>query len=280
MMNPTMIYNINAMIEDVLASDMMLEMFNRSSMVTKNENDFVFSAQVMKSNTWPIRSSDRTQIELSGELKAALVKYESIHRLSYDHRKLIWNYQQSKCEMAINYLDKPYMLSMNTYQMAIILLFEKNDHLGFMDIKETLSIPEHTLIDQLACLVESKLLIADPKVFSANCQLSLNFKYRNANTKVKIPSRPEHCEAFLEKTEDIEIVLRHRRFIIQAAIVRFAKRNSPVSHDHLLSGVRQILEDKFELEIPMFERATADLIDGKYLVEDLNNKKLYRYHVP
>ncbi|XP_065346476.1 uncharacterized protein LOC135943740 [Cloeon dipterum] len=192
--------NIMTMIEDVLISNNVLENFN----TTKNDFGFVFTAQVMKTQAWPIRSTDNTQIKLSGELKVALDKYESIHKHFLNNRKLIWNYLHSTAEIQINYLNKPYLLSMNTYQMAIMLLFEGNNHLGFMDIKETLAIPDETLVDQLACLVESDLLVAHPMV-------------------------------------------------------------------------RKMLEDKFELEIPAFERDTADLVNRKYLEQHLNDKKLYRY---
>ncbi|CAB3384489.1 Hypothetical predicted protein [Cloeon dipterum] len=269
----TLTSNIMTMIKDVLISNNVLENYN----TTKNDFGFVFTANIMKTQIWPIRSIDNTQIKLSGELKVALEKYESIHKHFFNNRKLIWNYLYSTGEIQINYSSNPYLLSMNTYQMAIMLLFEENNRLGFVDIKNTLAIPEETLVDQLACLVESELLIVHPMVFNATSQLSLNFEFRNKNNRVKIPSIPAHREAFLEKTQDMEVVLHQRHFIIRAAIVRFAKRNSPISHDNLLSGVRKMLEDKFELEIPAFERATADLINRKYLEEHLDDKKLYRY---
>ncbi|CAB3380823.1 Hypothetical predicted protein [Cloeon dipterum] len=200
--------NIKAMIEDVQISNKVLERFN----TMKNGFGYVFTAQVMKSQAWPIHSTDNTKIELSGELKVALDKYESIHNHFYNDRKLIWNYLHSTGEIQINYSNKPYLLSMNTYQMAIMLLFEKNNHLGFTDIKETLTIPEETLVDQLACLVESKLLFAHPMVFNDTCQLSLNFEYSDAKTRVQIPSIPAHREEFIEKTQDTEIVLNSKVF--------------------------------------------------------------------
>ncbi|XP_065336825.1 cullin-2-like [Cloeon dipterum] len=151
---------IVTMIEDVLTSNNVLEYFNKF----KGDFGFVFTTQVMKIQTWPICSSDNAQIVLSSELKAILEIYENNHRLFFNNRKLVWNYLHSTSEIQINYSNKPYLLSLNTYQMAIMLLFEKNNHLGFMNIKETLAIPEETLVDQLACLVESKLLIAHPMV--------------------------------------------------------------------------------------------------------------------
>lgn len=70
---------------------------------------------------------------------------------------------------------------MNTYQMAIMLLFSQPDKLSFLELKESMQMSDEFLTKQVASLVDCKFLICDSEVnanFVASRLLSLKFMLR------------------------------------------------------------------------------------------------------
>lgn len=61
-------------------------------------------------------------------------------------------------DLKLTYLKKPYVISMQTFQMAILLLFEKTNELLGRDIQESVQIPGDQLLKQLQSLIDAKLL--------------------------------------------------------------------------------------------------------------------------
>lgn len=56
------------------------------------------------------------------------------------------------------------MVTMQTYQMAILLLFESTDSLHYKEIQDSLQLNKDMLQKHILSLVESKLLLADTEV--------------------------------------------------------------------------------------------------------------------
>ena len=71
---------------------------------------------------------------------------------------------------------------MQTFQMAILLLFEKTNDLSGRDIQESVQIPEDQLIKQIQSLVDAKLL-KDPGS-EVNYNLILLLKFNNIASKL------------------------------------------------------------------------------------------------
>lgn len=58
------------------------------------------------------------------------------------------------------------MVTVQTFQMAILLLFEKTDQLSCKEIRETLQLNSEQFKRHAISLIDSKLLLADTEV---NC---------------------------------------------------------------------------------------------------------------
>lgn len=58
-------------------------------------------------------------------------------------------------------LDRPYLVTMSTYQMAILLLFNDHQQLTLNEIEGQTKIEMKELEKQLAILIENKLLLCD-----------------------------------------------------------------------------------------------------------------------
>ena len=62
-------------------------------------------------------------------------------------------------ELKFNHLKKSYFVTMGTYHMAIMLLFNTVDEVPFQQIVDHTQLPEKDLIKQLQTLVEAKILL-------------------------------------------------------------------------------------------------------------------------
>lgn len=69
-------------------------------------------------------------------------------------------------ELKLSYLKKPYQITMQTFQMAILLLFEKTDSLTCKEVQESLQLNSEQFGKHLTSLIESKILLADTEVIN------------------------------------------------------------------------------------------------------------------
>lgn len=69
-------------------------------------------------------------------------------------------------ELKLSYLKKPYQITMQTFQMAILLLFEKTDSLTCKEVQESLQLNSEQFGKHLMSLIESKILLANMEVIN------------------------------------------------------------------------------------------------------------------
>jgi len=91
-------------------------------------------------------------------------------------------------ELKLSHLKKSYIVTMQTYQMAIILLFESCDSLSCREIQNTLQLNDETFQKHMQPMIESKLLSASSENLAGETRIELNLDYTNKRTKFKISS--------------------------------------------------------------------------------------------
>lgn len=92
------------------------------------------------------------------------LQFEKFYHDHFSGRKLTWLHNFCHGELKVCYLRKPYIITMQTYQMAILLLYETCDVLTCKDIQETLQLNSETFQRHIQSLIESKLLLASSEV--------------------------------------------------------------------------------------------------------------------
>lgn len=125
---------------------------------------------------------------------------------------------------------------MQTFQMAILLLFEKTNELTGRDIHEGIQLPADQLQKQIQSLIDAKLLKdpgAEPTLDTTYC---LNLEYSNKRTRLKISGAlqretPQEVETTLHSVEE------DRKLYLQAAIVRIMKSRKLLKHNRLIQEV-------------------------------------------
>jgi predicted transcriptional regulator len=61
----------------------------------------------------------------------------------------------------MSHLDRPYFITMGTYQMAILLMFNEHQQLTLNEIEETTKLNTKELEKQIGNLIENKILLSD-----------------------------------------------------------------------------------------------------------------------
>lgn len=176
----------------------------------------------------------------------------------FSGRKLTWLHHMCHGELKLSHLKKSYIVTMQTYQMAIILLFETCDTLSCREIQHTLQLNDETYQKHMQPMIESKLLNASSENLSGDTRIELNFDYTNKRTKFKISSalqketpqevrsvNDEYAQSIyqlikielLQVEHTINSVDEDRKLFLQAAIVRIMKARKVLKHNALIQEV-------------------------------------------
>lgn len=95
------------------------------------------SIKVLQAGSWPLGATTNTPITFSlpSEFETSIRLFETFYHNGFSGRKLNWLYYLCQSELKLGYLKKPYIITMQTYQMAILLLFETIDKLTCKEIQ-------------------------------------------------------------------------------------------------------------------------------------------------
>lgn len=120
-----------------------------------------FNIFVLQAGAWPLAQNLSSPFSMPQILEKSCSNFESFYNETYHGRKLTFLHHLSTCEVKICFSKKPYLASMSTYYMAILLLFESTDKLSFKEIQMSTNLTEDLLSKHLSMLIEMKLLNHD-----------------------------------------------------------------------------------------------------------------------
>ncbi|CAB3377185.1 Hypothetical predicted protein [Cloeon dipterum] len=224
---------IQIMIKDFKASKNVTNQV--ASLIPDGGVDSTFMA--LRTSIWPVKLNEET-CKLPQEIGNFAQAYEQNYKAACESHKLTWHHVLSRGTVRINFLDRPYDASMNTFQMAILLLFQNADTVCVKEMQDSVCIPYGTLVFQLDCLLESGLVTCDTEVVLASSLISLNLNYSNELTEFKIPQNVKGQKSPTDAGDRVEkIVHLDRKYFLEAAIVRVVKSCPQVNHDDLIEKV-------------------------------------------
>lgn len=91
-------------------------------------------------------------------------------------RKLTWLHHLSNGDVKFGYLNKNYIINMTTFQMALLLLFEKTDSLSYAELQETTNISAEQFPRHVQSLLDSKLLNCNTEELNDKSVITLNLR--------------------------------------------------------------------------------------------------------
>ncbi|GAB6030467.1 Cullin-2 [Chamberlinius hualienensis] len=236
-----------------------------------------FSIYVLQACAWPLGQSNLTPFAIPQELEKSVHMFETFYNTRYCGRKLTWVHHLCTAEMKLSYLKKPYLVSMGTFQMAILLQFESTNTVSFRDIQESTQLNPEQLNRNLQSLVETKLLTtASTGNFDAESLFNLNVSFSNKRTKFKINTVIQK-ESQQETEQTRNSVDEDRKLYLQAAIVRIMKARRLLRHNSLIEEVINQSKARFAPSISMIKKCVEALIDKQYIERTPNSTDEYSY---
>ncbi len=189
---------------------------------------------------------------------------------------------------------KKHILAVNTYQMCVLLLFNRRDTYTYDEIREETSIPDRELTRALLPLAVGKaaqrVLLKSPKSkdIEGSHEFFVNESFTSQFHRVKIQqaasggasgsggarggaeSEPERCETRRKVDED-------RKHEIEACIVRIMKSRKTLNHNQLVSEVVEQLNSRFQPSPVVIKKRIEGLIEREYMKRSESDRRTYVY---
>ena len=87
------------------------------------------------------------------------LQFEAFYAKQFNGRKLTWLHHLSTCDVKVSkYLKRTYIITMQTFQIAVLIQFESSDRLTIRELAEATHLNEDQLGRHILSLTECKLL--------------------------------------------------------------------------------------------------------------------------
>ncbi|KAF2900626.1 hypothetical protein ILUMI_05565 [Ignelater luminosus] len=252
---------------------------NKFNAFLKNENidlGITFNIHVLQAGAWPLGQSVVTSFALPQQLEKSVQKFEMFYHKRFNGRKLTWLHHLCQAELRLGYLKKTYFVTMQTFQMAILLMFETVDALTCGEIRDTLQLSNEQFQRHASSLVECKFLLSDTEELNSETTLRLNMDYSNKRTRFRITAAVQK-ETPQEVEHTMNSVEEDRKLYLQAAIVRIMKSRKVLKHNALIQEVCAQSKVSFAPSIPMIKKCIEALIDKQYIERTPHSSEEYSY---
>lgn len=178
---------------------------------------------------------------------------------------------------------RKHIIQVSTYQMCVLMLFNKRERLSYEEIESETAIPEKDLIRALQSLAMGKpsqrILIKSPKTkeIEPTHLFYINDSFSSKFHRVKIQTVAAKGESEPERRDTRSKVDEDRKHEIEAAIVRIMKARRHMAHNVLVSEVTEQLKIRFLPSPVVIKKRIENLIDREYLARTSEDRKTYTY---
>ncbi|CAH1391853.1 cullin-3 isoform X2 [Halyomorpha halys] len=178
---------------------------------------------------------------------------------------------------------RKHIIQVSTYQMCVLMLFNKREKLTYEEIQNETDIPEKDLIRALQSLAMGKasqrILIKSPKTKEIEPPhlFYINDSFTSKLHRVKIQTVAAKGESEPERRDTRSKVDEDRKHEIEAAIVRIMKARRHMAHNVLVSEVTEQLKIRFLPSPVVIKKRIENLIDREYLARTSEDRKMYTY---
>jgi len=178
---------------------------------------------------------------------------------------------------------KKHIISVSTYQMCILMLFNKKEKVTYEDFIHETEIPEKDLLRALQSLamgkVGQRILTKEPKTkeIEPAHTFSINDQFTSKLFRVKIQTVSSKGETEPERKETRQKVDEDRKHEIEAAVVRIMKARKKLNHNVLVTEVIEQLKSRFTPSPVIIKKRIESLIEREYLARSNEDRKVYTY---
>eukprot|EP00878_Enallax_costatus_P014463 GHUV01015127.1.p1 GENE.GHUV01015127.1~~GHUV01015127.1.p1 ORF type:complete len:678 (+),score=256.68 GHUV01015127.1:760-2793(+) len=273
---------LESMFTDIKTSRDMMADFKARLAEKGEELPLDLSVQVLTTGSWPTQSSSKCV--LPRELEAACKSFQDFYLTAHSGRRLSWQTNMGTADLkaAFNGGREKHEITVSTYQMVILLLFNDAEELSYREVAEATEIPPADLkrsLQSLACAKGKNVLRKEPmsKEVEETDKFSFNDAFTSKLYKIKIGTVSAQKEGEVEKQETRHKVEEDRKPQIEAAIVRIMKARKRLDHNSVVSEVTRQLAARFLPNPAVIKKRIESLIEREFLERDPTDRKVYVY---
>jgi len=233
---------------------------------------------VLTTGFWPTQNA--ASCNLPQEIQNCCAIFEKFYLNNHSGRRLTWQTNMGTADLRSHFGSKKHELNVSTFQMCILLLFNKNQTLSFKEIQEGTTIPLQDLKRNLYTLscAKYKILNKEPNnnKFAPTDNFSFNAEFKSKLFRVKV--NPVAMGDSAKERETInEKINEDRKHLIEAAVVRVMKARNRLEHNNLVSEVIKQLSSRFNPPVNVIKKRIESLIEREYLERDKADRRIYVY---
>ena len=258
------------MFTDMTLSKDLTDQFRDRMQQNHDDMDINFSIMVLGTNFWPLNAPTHG-FTIPQEIQPTYDRFSKYYQTKHSGRKLTWLWNYSKNELHTNYLNQKYILMTSSYQMAVLLQYNRHDTLSLDELITATAISKEILLQVLTLLCKAKVLINDE-----TDQYDLNPNFKSKKIRVNL-NQPIKAEVKAESTEVMKAVDEDRKYVIQARIVRIMKARKTMKNQPLIQEVISQISHIFAPKIPDIKKAIDTLLEKEYIERVEGTRDTFAY---
>uniref|UniRef100_A0A8C1ZBM9 Cullin 2 n=1 Tax=Cyprinus carpio TaxID=7962 RepID=A0A8C1ZBM9_CYPCA len=147
-----------------------------------------FQIYVLQAGAWPLTHVPSSTFAIPQELEKSVQMFELFYNQHFSGRKLTWLHYLCTGEVKMNYLSKPYVAVVTTYQMAVLLAFNNGETVSYRELQDSTQMNEKELQKTIKSLLDVKMISHDSQKeeIEAESTFSLIMSFTSKRTKFKI----------------------------------------------------------------------------------------------
>lgn len=261
---------LQRMFTDMSLSKDLTDSFKERMQTNHDDMDITFSIMVLGTNFWPLNPPTHDFL-IPAEILPTYNRFQQYYQSKHSGRKLTWLWNYSKNELRTNYLNQKYILMTSSFQMAVLLQYNRHDTLSLGELITATSIPEELMKQVLALLVKAKILINEE---TDQYDLNPGFKSKKIRVNLNLPIK---AEVKAESSDVLKNVDEDRKYVIQATIVRIMKARKTLKNQVLIQEVIAQISQRFAPKIPDIKKAIDQLLEKEYIERVDGTRDMFAY---
>ena len=224
---------------------------------------------VLTMGLWPTQAP--SPCALPSEIETCCSIFQDYYLNKNSSRKLTWHPNMGTAELKASFPNGRYEITVSTFQVCILLLFNKSDVLSYKSIQDHTNIAADDLKRNLMALTCGKhkiLLKSDVKTKkieeSDKFAFNKSFKSKLYRFKLMVVSGKD-SQVDTQSSETRQKVDEERKAQIDACIVRIMKSRKKMDHSQLVNEVVRLLSSRFVPNPTVVKRRIESLIEREFV---------------
>ncbi|GKA67882.1 putative cullin protein, neddylation [Tanacetum coccineum] len=236
---------------------------------------------VLSTGSWPSQLTRSTTCNLPPEIIHTSEKFRTYYLGIHKRHKLTWQTNMGSAAIKVTFGTKQYELSVSTYQMCVLMLFNNAEQLSYKEIQQAVEIPTMELkrcLQSLACAAELEKNVMRMEPISTHINNDEMFSSKCSTVKTVEKDRKQQIDALISdmagsgteaahKEQDpgklvmVQNLEVGRKPQIDASILKIMKANGIMNCNDLVREVTKQLQSRIRTNSSIIKRIITLLTD-------------------